>query len=91
MFIKDMLHKEQDSILLGTIIGMAHALGYRVVAEGVEHLEQVLALKGMGCDMIQGNFFSQPIPADRVPQLIQKGFRLQKDEEGLTQREAQSF
>ncbi|MCP4996369.1 MAG: EAL domain-containing protein, partial [Gammaproteobacteria bacterium] len=88
MFVKDMLLKEQDSILLGTIIGMAHALGYRVVAEGVEQLEQVLTLSGMGCDMIQGNFFSQPVPADRIPPLIQNGFRLQENEGGLRQSQA---
>ena len=88
MFVKDMLHKEQDSILLGVIIGMAHALGCRVVAEGVEQLEQVLTLSGMGCDMIQGYLFSQPVPADRIPPLIQNGFWLQGNEGGLRQSEA---
>lgn len=91
MFIKDLLDKKQDSILIGTIIGMAHALGYRVVAEGVEQLEQVLALTGMGCDTIQGNIFSQPLPADRIPLLIQNGFKLHHNVVSLKQKEMRSF
>ena len=49
---------------------MAHGLKLRVLAEGVETQEQLDILRDQGCDAIQGYFFSHPLPADRVEQLI---------------------
>jgi EAL domain-containing protein (putative c-di-GMP-specific phosphodiesterase class I) len=47
---------------------MAHALGMRVVAEGVENLAQVNILKTLQCDEIQGFYISRPLPAgDKQP------------------------
>jgi len=74
LFIIDMLEDADSSILLGTIIGVAHALGHSVVAEGVEELEQVKVLSGIGCDTIQGYYFSRPVAAAEIPQLAQKNF-----------------
>ena len=71
MFIKDILDKVEDSILLGTIVGLAHALEYEVVGEGVEHLDQVTILSGLGCDLVQGYFFSEPVTAQRLMELLQ--------------------
>ena len=70
MFVKDILDNVEDSILLGTIVGLAHALDYDVVGEGVEHLEQVTILHGLGCDLVQGYFFSEPATAPRVAELL---------------------
>jgi diguanylate cyclase (GGDEF)-like protein len=70
LFIKDILENIEDSILLGTITGLAHALDYQVVGEGVEHLEQVTILSGLGCDIVQGYFFSEPVNAERVAELF---------------------
>jgi diguanylate cyclase (GGDEF)-like protein len=48
--------------LIASMIAMAHALGMRVVAEGVENHRQMQLLKTLGCDEGQGYFFSRPVP-----------------------------
>jgi EAL domain-containing protein (putative c-di-GMP-specific phosphodiesterase class I) len=74
MFVIEMLEDTSSSILLGTIVGAAHALGHSVVAEGVELEEQVKALSEIGCDTIQGYYFSRPVPAEEIPALVQSNF-----------------
>ncbi len=74
MFITDMLKSADSSVLLGLIIGAAHALGHAVVAEGVETREQVKVLSDMSCDTIQGYLFSHPVPADEIPALAKARF-----------------
>ena len=74
-FVNDGLDRPSDSVLLGTVIGMAHALEYSVVAEGVENESQVLALSGLGCDLAQGYFFAHPLPAEEIPDLLGIDFR----------------
>ena len=81
LFITDMLKDSESSILLGTIIGVAHALGHSVVDEGVEEREQVMALSGMGCDMIQGYYFSRPVTADKIPALSRLNFLTHQEED----------
>ena len=70
IFIDDMLYNSHTTLLLGTIIGLAHALDYSLVAEGVETEEQALKLQQLGCDIIQGYYFSKPLPARDVPAFI---------------------
>ena len=48
------------------IVSLAHTLGLRVVAEGVEDDEQVRLLRELGCDQIQGFYVSHPVPADQI-------------------------
>jgi EAL domain-containing protein (putative c-di-GMP-specific phosphodiesterase class I) len=55
------------------IIAMAHRLGIRVIAEGVETEAQCEVLSGRMCDEIQGYLFSPALPADSVEQLIRSG------------------
>ena len=63
-FIKDMPENTDDVAIARTIVAMAKSLGLTTVAEGVETVEQLELLKTMGCDQIQGYFFSRPLPAD---------------------------
>jgi EAL domain-containing protein (putative c-di-GMP-specific phosphodiesterase class I)/GGDEF domain-containing protein/PAS domain-containing protein len=63
-FIKDMPENTDDVAIARTIVAMAKSLGLTTVAEGVETAEQLELLKTMGCDQIQGYFFSRPLPAD---------------------------
>ncbi len=74
IFIKDMLNDDNSSILLGSIVGVGQALGHSVVAEGVETAEQVRVLTGLGIDVIQGYYFSEPILAEAMTQLLQQNF-----------------
>ena len=63
-FIKDMPENTDGVAIARTIVAMAKSLGLTTVAEGVETVEQLELLKTMGCDQIQGYFFSRPLPAD---------------------------
>ncbi|MEM9529895.1 MAG: EAL domain-containing protein [Pseudomonadota bacterium] len=68
-FITNLLDNPQDAVLLGTIMALGQAMRFRVVAEGVEELEQIHVLQGLGCDLVQGFFFSAPIAPAKVPAL----------------------
>ena len=58
----------EGKIFFSAIITMAHSLGMRVVAEGVETLEQIKSLKELHCDEVQGYFISKPLaPSERQP------------------------
>jgi diguanylate cyclase (GGDEF)-like protein/PAS domain S-box-containing protein len=59
-----------DKAIVSAVIGLAHALGLRVTAEGVETEEQLLALIDLDCDEAQGYFFSPPQPASDLRGLI---------------------
>ena len=56
--------------MTGDIISMAHKLGYRVIAEGVEHEEQRQYLADHGCDYFQGFLFSRPVPQEEALELV---------------------
>jgi EAL domain-containing protein (putative c-di-GMP-specific phosphodiesterase class I) len=57
----------QDAPLLASIIGLAHSIGLRIVAEGVETRMQADFLRDHGCEELQGFYFSQPRSAAHVP------------------------
>ena len=63
-FIKDTPANADDVAIAKTIVAMAQALNLSTVAEGVETAEQLDLMKAMGCDQIQGYFFSRPLAAD---------------------------
>jgi diguanylate cyclase (GGDEF)-like protein len=69
-FIAAMTRDPRTMSLVRATIGLAHDLGLLTVAEGVETIEEVAALRAMGCDRVQGFWFSQPLPvAELVPWL----------------------
>jgi diguanylate cyclase (GGDEF)-like protein/PAS domain S-box-containing protein len=61
-----------EAIVSGTI-GLAHALGLKVVAEGVETEGQLAKLKELGCDLAQGYYFAKPLLSEAVETLLLKG------------------
>jgi diguanylate cyclase (GGDEF)-like protein/PAS domain S-box-containing protein len=63
-FVMDIEKDEDDRAITATIIKIAHTLGLRVVAEGVETKEQLEFLDAHGCDMYQGYLMGKPMPAD---------------------------
>lgn len=77
VFVDDVLTNPNTSLLLGTIIGLAKALEYGLVAEGVETQEQALVMHGLGCQVIQGYLFSRPVSSDKIPELADVDFSLE--------------
>ena len=71
-FIKDAFLNKKDMRLIEVIIDIADYLGVPTIAEGVETKEQLLALKEIGCDIVQGYYFSKPIPAKEFVKFIEE-------------------
>lgn len=70
-FIKDMHTNRQSFNMTRGIIELGHSLNLNLVAEGVEKKEQVDMLYKMKCDIIQGYYYSQPVPYDQFVDMIQ--------------------
>jgi diguanylate cyclase (GGDEF)-like protein/PAS domain S-box-containing protein len=66
-FVSGIGLKQEDDALVRAVIGLAADLGLRVVAEGVETLDQVLALASWGCSLAQGYHFRRPMPTAPIP------------------------
>ncbi|MHB1075965.1 putative bifunctional diguanylate cyclase/phosphodiesterase [Thiobacillus sp.] len=73
-FVDDVLTDSDDAEIANAIIRLAHALNLRVVAEGVESVEQVAFLKDQGCDEIQGYVVAKPMPPDKVATYFNRQF-----------------
>jgi len=71
-FIRDVKVDKEDAALVKAIIEMAHGLNMDVIAEGVEVQEQLDFLSANGCDTIQGFWFSRPLPAPEMEELLLK-------------------
>ncbi|SFK90720.1 diguanylate cyclase (GGDEF) domain-containing protein [Nitrosomonas aestuarii] len=74
VFLDDVTVNPHTSVLLGAIIGLANALDYTLIAEGVETKEQLLVMHGLGCHVIQGYIFSPPVPGDKIPEMMEIDF-----------------
>jgi len=79
-FISNITHDGKDASLVRAIISMGHHLGMRVVAEGVETAAQSAYLRRNHCDELQGFYFSLPLPADAVPELLRRRYLTQPEE-----------
>ncbi|RKZ35817.1 MAG: hypothetical protein DRQ37_05580 [Gammaproteobacteria bacterium] len=62
-FIRDVITDPSDASWVDAIIAIGRSLKLKVVAEGVETAEQLQFVRNHGCDLVQGHFFSEPIPA----------------------------
>lgn len=71
-FIRDIQHQAADQSIVRTIIELGRNLDLKVIAEGVEGLEQQQILTSMGCDEIQGFYFSKPLPEHMLIEFLQK-------------------
>jgi diguanylate cyclase len=69
-FIIDMAENKDDELIVKSIIDLAHNLGMIVVAEGVENKATGEYLVSMGCDVLQGYYYSKPLSADKCELLM---------------------
>jgi diguanylate cyclase (GGDEF)-like protein/PAS domain S-box-containing protein len=70
-FIITMIEEPHTMTLVSTVISMAHSLGLKVVAEGVDSEAQAAVLRLHGCDEMQGYLFSRPLPLREITALLQ--------------------
>lgn len=75
-FIRDVNTDADDATITVAMIKLAHSLGLKVVAEGVETKGQLDFLVENGCDEMQGYYFSRPLSLERASQALIKGYRL---------------
>lgn len=69
-FIRTAFEKKNDTRMISIVIDIADYLKVPVIAEGVETEEQYLELKRLGCAIIQGYYFSKPVPADEFERFL---------------------
>lgn len=74
-FVRDIMTEQDDASLVKAIINMAHSLGLKVIAEGVEEETQTHFLKQEGCDYAQGYFYSRPAPESEFENWIRTNHR----------------
>lgn len=60
----------KKSLIVKNIIDLAHIIGSEIVAEGVENEEQLTVLKKYDCDIIQGFYYSKPMPTEELERYI---------------------
>lgn len=84
-FIRDIIADADDAAIVRAITTMAHSLGLKTIAEGVETREQLEFLRAHKCDFVQGYYFSRPLPGDEIEQLLKAGHRF--DPEGVALQE----
>ena len=71
-FIRSAFKERKDTRLLEAMIRLSNSFDVPTIAEGVETAEQVFTLKTMGCDIIQGYYFSRPLPSDEFEKFAAK-------------------
>ena len=73
-FVAGLGRDQSASAIVESVVDLAHALGMRVVAEGVETDEQLERLRRLGCDLAQGFLFAPPLPAEALDDLLHRRF-----------------
>ena len=69
-FVRDITSDADDASIVHAIIAMAHSLGIKVIAEGVETAEQLAFLRQHACDGMQGYYISRPVPPEKFIELL---------------------
>ncbi len=74
-FIRDLPNDIEDAAITKAVISLTQNLNLKVIAEGVETVEQKEFLLKYGCDYIQGYFYSKPVDTDTMTEILTKGFK----------------
>lgn len=69
-FVLGLAAGQRDALLIKSTVDLAHALGLKVVAEGVETAEAAAILTAMGCDYAQGFYFARPMPREQLLEFV---------------------
>ena len=80
-FVRDLTTDLNDAAIVSATIALAHNLGLCVIAEGIEHRDQLLILKSQGCNQAQGYLFSRPLPAKALPEWVRSEMDLPQQEQ----------
>ena len=72
-FVREFVEADDDSAMIPSLIGFAHAMGFRVIAEGVETDEQLSRLREMGCEFVQGYHIARPLTPSAASDLLAQG------------------
>ncbi len=78
-FVRQISTGGDDTTIVKAVIGMARSLKLRVIAEGVETLEEVTFLRAYRCEEAQGYYFSPPVPAEEFAMLLRNGIAKSSD------------
>jgi EAL domain-containing protein (putative c-di-GMP-specific phosphodiesterase class I) len=70
LFVRDIASVPYDAAIARAIIALAESINLRVIAEGVETVEQADLLEALGCSAMQGYYFSKPVPLEDFEQFF---------------------
>ncbi len=71
-FVDAMMKDETGNIIVESIVDMVNRLGYKTIAEGVEHQEQLDYLREIGCEYVQGYLMGRPMPRQQLEELLEE-------------------
>jgi diguanylate cyclase (GGDEF)-like protein/PAS domain S-box-containing protein len=69
-FVQDIAKDSQKAVIVAAVADLAHGLGYKVVAEGVETEQELEVIRALNCDEVQGYYYCRPIPADEMTEWL---------------------
>ena len=72
-FIRGMVTNKDTAEIVASVIDMSQQLGLHVVAEGIEHEDQLARLRALNCEAGQGNLFAKPLDVDEAAELLKTG------------------
>ena len=72
-FIRDLDSDHSDALIVASTAALARNLGLKVIAEGVESKAQLMHLKAIGCDQVQGYYLQRPVAAEQLEQILMAG------------------
>jgi EAL domain-containing protein (putative c-di-GMP-specific phosphodiesterase class I) len=71
-FVRVLSAENGSRAIIHAMVALGSSLGIRTTAEGVETMDQLKWLNSIGCNEVQGYFFSKPVPASKIPALLER-------------------